>query len=274
MVELPRIHHVKGERMGNDATLELERMTWPQVRAALDAGRTTVVFACGAVEQHGPHLPLFTDAEHGTELARRVASALGDALVAPTVRVGCSEHHMAFPGTISLEESTFAAVLRDYVRSLARHGFRRICVIPSHGGNFAPLTHALPMLREAAGERAHVAAFTDLQSVIGGWVRLAGTLGLAERVGGHADIAESSVMLALHPELVHMDAAEAGHVGPLTPELIQRLFTQGMRAISPNGILGDARGLSADLGQRCIEELVTVLVAYFRREATEGTSIA
>jgi creatinine amidohydrolase len=259
--------------MGNNATLELERMTWPQVRAALDAGRTTVVFACGAVEQHGPHLPLFTDAEHGSELARRVASGLGAALVAPTVRVGCSEHHMAFPGTISIEESTFAAVLRDYVRSLARHGFRRICVIPSHGGNFAPLEHALPMLREASAERTHVVAFTDLQAVIGVWVRLAATLGLAERVGGHADIAESSVMLALHPELVRTEMAEAGHIGPLTPELIQRLFTEGMRAISPNGILGDARGLSAELGQRCIEELVAVLVDYFQREESDGNGV-
>ena len=259
--------------MTNDPTLELERMTWPEVRAALDAGRTTVVFACGAVEQHGPHLPLFTDAEHGSELARRVATALGDALVAPTVRVGCSEHHMAFPGTISLEESTFAAVLRDYVRSLARHGFRRICVIPSHGGNFAPVTHALPMLREVAGA-AHVVAFTDLPAVIGTWVRVAGELGLAERVAGHADIAESSVMLALHPDLVRIEAVEAGHPGPLTPELIERLFTQGMRAIAPNGILGDARGLSAELGERCIEELVAVIVANFRREASDIPSVA
>lgn len=260
--------------MGNDPTLELEHMTWPEVRAALDAGCTTVVFACGAVEQHGPHLPLFTDAEIGSELSRRVATALGDALVAPTVRVGCSEHHMAFPGTISLEESTFAAVLRDYVRSLARHGFQHICVIPSHGGNFAPLTHALPMLREAAGKRAHVAAFTDLQAVISTWARLAGALGFAERVAGHADIAESSVMLALHPDLVRIEAVEAGHPGPLTPELIERLFTQGMRAIAPNGILGDARGLSAELGERCIEELVAVIVAYFRREASEVGRIA
>ena len=260
--------------MGNDPTLELERMTWPEVRAALDAGCTTVVFACGAVEQHGPHLPLFTDAEHGSELSRRVATALGDTLVAPTVRVGCSEHHMAFPGTITLEESTFAAVLHDYVRSLARHGFRRICVIPSHGGNFAPLTRALPILREAAGERAHVVAFTDLSAVINTWVRVAGELGVAERVAGHADIAESSVMLVLHPDLVHTEAAEAGYPGPLTPELVQRLFTHGMRAIAPNGILGDARGLSAELGERCIEELVAVLVAYFRRQALEVTTVA
>jgi creatinine amidohydrolase len=129
------------------------------------------------------------------------------------------------------------------------------------------------MLREAAGERTHVAAFTDLQAVIGTWTRVAGASGVAERVAGHADIAESSVMLALHPDLVHTEAAEAGHPGPLTAELIERLFTQGMRAIAPNGILGDARGLSAELGQRCIEDLVAVIVAYFRREASEAASV-
>jgi creatinine amidohydrolase len=210
-------------------------------------------------------LPLFTDAEHGRALALGVARGLGNALVAPTVRVGCSEHHMAFPGTISLEESTFGAVCRDYVHSLARHGFRRICVIPSHGGNFAPLARVLPTLHEAAGDRARVLAYTDLQAVIGVWLRLASALGLADRVGGHADIAESSVMLALHPDLVRTEAAEVGHVGPLTAELIERLFAKGMSAISPNGILGDARGMSAELGRRCIDELVAVLVDYFRR---------
>jgi len=78
----------------------------------------------------------------------------------------------------------------------------------------------------------------------------------------------------LHPDLVHTDAAEAGHPGPLTPELTQRLFTHGMRAIAPNGILGDARGLSAELGERCIEELVAVIVAFFRREAAEVSGVA
>jgi creatinine amidohydrolase len=255
------------ERPYDGTSIELERMTWPDVRAALDAGRTTVVFSCGAVEQHGPHLPLFMDAEHGTALALGVARALGNALVAPTVRVGCSEHHMAFPGTLTLEESTFAAVLRDYVRSLAFHGFTRVCVIPSHGGNFAPLTRALPLLRETAGERTRVLAYTDLPAVIGTWTDVAAELGLAERVGGHADVAESSVMLALHPELVRTSAAELGYIGPLTPELLHKLFTQGIHAISPNGILGDARGLSPELGRRCIDALVAVLAEYFRREA-------
>ncbi|MGI9178987.1 MAG: creatininase family protein [Longimicrobiaceae bacterium] len=245
--------------------LVLERMTWPEVRAALDAGRTSVVVACGAVEQHGPHLPLFTDAEHGTRLAEEVARRLGDALVAPTIRVGCSEHHMAFPGTVSLQPATFEAICRDYCTSLARHGFRQIFLIPSHGGNFAPLADMLERLREAVGSEVRVEAFTDLAAVIETWTRVVEEeSGLGARVGGHADIAESSIMLALHPELVRTEAAAAGYVGPLTPELFERVFRDGFRSVTPNGILGDARGMSAEIGQRCIDELVKVLVAYFR----------
>jgi creatinine amidohydrolase len=82
-------------------------MTSPAVRKAIDGGSTTVVIACGAVEQHGPHLPLFMDAEHGVQLAEEVATRLGNALVAPTIRIGCSEHHMAFAGSMTLRVETF-----------------------------------------------------------------------------------------------------------------------------------------------------------------------
>ncbi|MCH7475968.1 MAG: creatininase family protein, partial [Gemmatimonadetes bacterium] len=122
-----------------DDSLFLERLTSPQVAAALKEGKTTIVVPCGAVEQHGPHLPLFVDAEHGTRLGAEVARRLGNTLVAPTIRIGCSEHHMSFSGTISLEETTFRAVCRDYCVSLSRHGFRKICMLPTHGGNFRPL---------------------------------------------------------------------------------------------------------------------------------------
>ena len=88
--------------------LDLEMMTWPQVKAELAAGRDTVVVPFGAVEQHGPHLPLGTDAFFGDEIGRAVAARL-EAFLAPTVRVGCSRHHMAFAGTLTLEDDTFTA---------------------------------------------------------------------------------------------------------------------------------------------------------------------
>jgi creatinine amidohydrolase len=89
--------------------LELDRIAWPEVRAELEAGRDTIVIAFGATEQHGPHLPLATDALLGDHLARLVADRL-DAFLAPTVRIGCSEHHLEFSGTLSVSEETFHRV--------------------------------------------------------------------------------------------------------------------------------------------------------------------
>ena len=112
--------------------LFLEHLAWPDVAKALEEGYTTVVVPVGAVEQHGPHLPLCVDAERGTRLGLEIAKRLRHALVAPTIRVGCSEHHMAFPGTLSLRESTLRAVCSDYCASLSKHGFTKICLVPSH----------------------------------------------------------------------------------------------------------------------------------------------
>lgn len=258
-----------------DQELFLERLRWPDVQAALERGMTTVVFACGAVEQHGPHLPLFMDAEHGTRLALEVARRLGNALVAPTIRVGCSEHHMAFPGTVSIQPATLEALCRDYCTSLARHGFRRILIIPSHGGNFAPIDGMLERLRAAVAPAATVESYTDLVTFIGVLRQATEAVsGLGARVLGHADIAESSIMLMLWPELVRVDAAEAGLMAELTPELMQRVFRDGFRAVTPNGILGDARGMSAAIGERCVAALADVLAARFATVAEAPVAVS
>ncbi|MFP4482782.1 MAG: creatininase family protein [Thermovirgaceae bacterium] len=251
----------------------LEKMTWPEVREALDEGFTTAVFACGATEQHGPHLPLFTDSEHGDRLALEVAAKLGNALAAPTVRFGCSAHHMAFPGTISLEKETLEAVCRDYVRCLARHGFRHICIFPSHGGNMAPLADMLERLREAAGPETKVFCMTDLDKFIGVWKRVVQERsGRSDTVGGHADIAESSFMLVLHPETVRKDKAVPGCVEEPTPEFLDRLFQEGFNSVSPSGILGDPRGMNVEIGQQCINAMTEMLASFFRDEL-EASSV-
>lgn len=242
----------------------LERMTSPEIRAALEEGMTTVVVACGAVEQHGPHLPLLVDAEHASRLAIEVARRLGDALVAPTIRVGCSEHHMAFAGTVSLRPSTLEAVYSDYCTSLARHGFRRICCFSAHGGNFRVLADMLPRLKTLVPHGCRVDAFTDLGGFIGVWRETVHRLrGLGERVAGHADIAESSVVLALYPELVRADRAEAGHPGPLDEALVNRLLDEGFHGVTPNGVLGDPTGMEVEIGERCIEAMADMLAAHF-----------
>jgi creatinine amidohydrolase len=242
----------------------LERMRWPEVGAAIADGVTTVVIPCGAVEQHGPHLPLFVDAEHGTRLGAEVARRLGNALVAPTIRVGCSEHHMGFPGTISLQPSTFVSVCRDYCVSLSRHGFRKLCLLPSHGGNFSVLAGALDDFNDAVGADCTVVSYTDVIAVVDVWRRVVQEESeLGNRVGGHADIAESSIMLELHPDLVLEDQAAEGYVPDLRDDVIERIIRDGFASVTPNGILGDARGMTPEIGLRCITELADVMAAHF-----------
>lgn len=249
----------------------LEHMTWPEIEAALTSGRTTVVVGVGAVEQHGPHLPLCTDAERGTRMAYEVAQRLDHALVAPTIRVGCSEHHMAFPGTFTVRASTLEAVCTDYCTSMARHGFRTICLIPSHGGNFAPLAAMLDRLNAAVAPDARVILFTDLMGFVELWQRtVEKESGLGARVGGHADIAETSEMLAIRPELVHTDRATVGYMEPVTAERLERLIHDGFRTATPNGIIGDARGADADIGEACIAAAADAIAAALRAEMGPG----
>jgi creatinine amidohydrolase/Fe(II)-dependent formamide hydrolase-like protein len=227
--------------------MELDKLTWPEVKRELESGRDTVVVAFGATEQHGPHLPLATDALLGDHLAHLVADHL-DAFEAPTVRIGCSRHHLAFPGTISIEDSTFHAIVADVVASLAGAGFRRIVLLPTHGGNFGPLSAALEKLSPLEG--VEVAALTDLAALL----RIAATgrddHGVPMSEGGlHAGEWETSMLLAVHPELVRMDERAAGFTGD-PQEAITSLFDQGVDAIAENGVIGDPAKASPAHGER------------------------
>lgn len=246
-------------------SLHLEQLTWPQVRSALEAGYRTAVFAAGATEQHGPHLPLLVDAEIGTDLALQVARSLGNTLVAPTIRVGCSPHHMAFAGSLSLRRETFQSVVEDYCDSLAHHGFRHIVIIPSHGGNFVPLADMLPDLRQRLGNDTTVWAFTDLMGLADTWQRVVEeTVGLGDRVGGHADIAETSILQTICPELVQEDQAAAGFLGSPDANQLRKILAEGLHTVTDCGILGDARGSSAHIGRACQAAVVELILEHYR----------
>lgn len=241
-------------------TIRMEEMTWPAVRAAIAAGCTTVVAAVGSSEQHGPHLPTMTDTRIGEEIARRVAARLGNALVARTIAVGCSDHHLAFGATISLQPETLKMVVRDYIASLVRDGFTRLVFIPSHGGNFAPLAEAL-----AAGRVAHpqveIVGFTDLWAVENALTAASAAFGVsAAAAGAHAGENETAMMLALEPELVERKAFAAGYVGPLGEEEFAIILERGMPALTENGVLGDPRGATAERGEAYLERWTDFIV--------------
>jgi creatinine amidohydrolase len=183
-------------------------MTWRDVRAALDEGRDRVVVPVGAVEQHGSHLPLETDALLGDRLGPLLAERL-DALCSPTVPIGCSEYHMGRAGTLSLRPTTLHLVVRDLVESLARHGFRTIVLLATHGGNAAPLAHAARTLEPPSGVR--IVAVADIDALGRALYAACSGRGLSfAEAFAHAGEIETSLVLALAPAALRAPSDQEG----------------------------------------------------------------
>ena len=130
---------VSKARDGSTSNSMLDEMTWPEVKAALDGGRRTVIAAAGSIEQHGPHLPLQTDTLLGTFLVERSSSGCPGVVQGPTIPFGVSEHHMPFCGNDHARQGGLQGGRSPVRASLASHGFETIVIVPSHGGNFGPL---------------------------------------------------------------------------------------------------------------------------------------
>ncbi|MBN2334225.1 creatininase family protein [Candidatus Bathyarchaeota archaeon] len=242
-------------------TIHLQDMTWPMVGKAIENGYKTVVVAVGSIEQHGHHLPLGTDTYLGDCIAERFAEKLGNTLVAPTIRPGCSPHHLDFPGTISITPETLIELLKDVCLSLDRHGFENIILVPSHGGNFAPVQTAVQSI--APELNASLIAIADLMGLITLFKQKVAETGQPpESAGGHAGAGETSFMLAYKPELVRKDAWKPGYIGPFTSKYVRT----GFKAVTPTGVLGDPTKSSREAGEKIIDAVTDMMVAAAKRE--------
>ena len=242
--------------------IKLEELTSPDIEAAMEAGYSTVVFAVGSTEQHGPCLPVSTDAVLGDALALAIAEKLEKALKGPTIPFGCSEHHMRFPGTISMKKDTLQSVVKDYVESLVRHGFKRMIVIPSHGGNFWPLAEISDDLQRAH-PKAKIITYTDLQEFLKFLMETSARLGVTpEESGAHAGESEVSMMMWARGELVKEDRIPeaGGYLGSFTEEETNKVFEEGIGAISPIGVIGSPTKAKKEHGKAYIEDLASALV--------------
>lgn len=171
---------------------ELEALTSAALGRLIGRGVRTVIVPFGSIEQHGSHLPLGTDAVLADLIGREVAARV-DAVLAPTVRVGYAEQHMRLAGTLTLRASTLTDVAIEIGESLAKHGFRVIALVSTHGGNTGPL--------RAAAER--------LNKALPGAVVCAPDGDVGRDPGSHSGEWLTSVMLALRPEAVQLRAADA-----------------------------------------------------------------
>ena len=168
----------------------LEEVTSPDLKRLVHDGVTTAVIPFGSVEYQGRHLPLGADALLADAVGRAVADRL-NAVVAPTVRVGCADEHMHGAGTLSVPADTLCDVATHIAHSLIAHGFRVLALVSIHGGNRAAIEQAVHDLR--ARRRDVIVCAPQ------------GDLGPAP--GRHSGKWLTSVMLALRPDLVHIDAA-------------------------------------------------------------------
>jgi len=242
-------------------TIRIEEMTWPMVKKAIEDGYRTVVIPVGSIEQHGPHLPTGTDTYIGDLFGVRLTEKLGNALLAPTIRPGCSEHHMDFPGTITVSPTTLIQVLKDVCSSLDHHGFENILLVPTHGGNFAPVLTATQEI--APRLKANVIALADLNRLINSMNAAMAEFGVsAEDAGSHSGAAETSLMMAYKPNLVRRKKMKVGYRGPLTSKYVRK----GFKAVTPTGILGDATKASKEAGDRMIDLVTDMYVEAIRKE--------
>jgi creatinine amidohydrolase len=229
----------------------LAEIGWPDVAAYLESD-DRVILPVGSTEQHGRHLPLSTDALVPTELARRLGKRTG-VLVAPLLPYGMSLHHLGFPGSLSLRPETLAQVLEDLLRSLYRHGFRRVFVLNGHGGNTASLQVALVNV---------TSDLPDLAVKLRQWWREPAVSELLQDAIGvtrprHADAGETAPVLALRPDLVRLERAQHSP----DDEPIEMLTEQVFRQRFPHGVIGaDPRLASAEMGDQMLAALVDLYV--------------
>ena len=238
----------------------LEDLTWTELRDRIAAGTTTVLLPIGGTEQSGPQITLGKHNLRAKAIAGRIAQRLGNAVVAPTVAYvpeGAIEpptSHMRFTGTISISDATFEAMLESAVRSFRQHGFREVVLLGDHGGYQKNLERVAAKLnREWAGRTGcKVIALVDYyHATQTDFVEALKAKGFdADEIGTHAGLADTALMLAIDPAAVRPDA-----------------FARAAKAGPREGVHGDPRRATAELGQLGVERQIERSVQVIREAA-------
>ncbi|MBK5097665.1 MAG: creatininase family protein [Gemmatimonadetes bacterium] len=238
----------------------LAELTWPDAERRL-AEVDIALLPVGAIEQHGPHLPLDTDAWDADQICREVARrcAVPRPLVLPLIPYGVSYHHQDFPGTISVGPETLARLVYDVGMSAAQNGISKLVIVNGHGGNMPTLQYAAQMINRDA----HIFTCVDTGETSDADIaRLAET-----KEDVHAGEIETSTALATRPELVDVTRLKkfvpkfSSHYLDFSSEYSVEWYAHTSR-ISPTGVLGDPTKATAEKGRAMWEAMISHLVSF------------
>lgn len=259
-------------------------MKWAELTSKqLDSvSRETIcVLPLGATEQHGPHLPLATDQIIADGIAARLDAACnGSLLVMPGLPATCSAHHMAFPGSLTLDHDTLSQVVIQLVRSAAHHGFTRFFMLNAHGGNIS--------VGGVIAEKLSV-QLPHVELVFGSWFRMAGErlrplVEGAYPAVGHACEFETSLVMKLRPELVDCSAIADDGIPPASPLLRFDLLSAGQptrslpfEQLTASGVWGKPSKATPEKGEAILDVtaplIVEVLKAHWPQAPGLGIAI-
>jgi creatinine amidohydrolase len=242
-------------------TVFLEELTWTELRGAIRSGKTTILVPIGGTEQNGPHMALGKHNLRVRALSEKIARALGNALVAPVIAyvpegaLDPPTGHMRFPGTITVPEEAFEKILEYAARSFKLAEFRDVVFLGDHGSDQKGEKAVADRLnREWAGNPIRVHAIEEYyRASEGEFGRLLKSKGYGEaEVGLHAGLADTSLTLAVDPRLVRSDRLQPGG-----------------KQESGDGVNGDPRRSSAELGQLGVDLIVTRTVDAVRKATSQ-----
>lgn len=243
--------------------MQLLELTWPQVKQLYRD--LPVVIPIAALEQHGGHLPVFTDSLLLGEVVRRAELAWRDSvLVTPLMWLGNSEHHLDFPGTMTASPRVYLDLLKDMVENFLTHGFRRIVLLNGHGGNIVPSQQALFEVRQRHRDRGDLVLLSATYWTLGS--RPADSVsGLRQSQMGHACEWETSMILRIRPELVR----EYRTLAPIPQEAsfapAHRAWITKDRSLP--GHIGDPAAATAEKGEGLLNVFARDVVALLKRVA-------
>jgi creatinine amidohydrolase len=246
--------------MGN--AMQLQLATWQEVERYL-ASSTGIIMPIGSAEQHGPNGLIGTDAVCPEIIARGLGLAT-DAMVAPTISVGIAQHHLGFAGSMCLRPSTMIQLIRDYVVSLARHGFDRFFFLNGHGGNIATVEAAFAEIHSEVSMLTREAK-RPLRCTLSNWWDSKGVKAISRELygddeGQHATCSEVSVTQYAYPEAIknaNFEGRAAAYSGIHDADDYRRRY--------PDGRIGSLPSLSTpEAGKQLYEASIADLGETYR----------